>query len=147
MATLSPWQLGIWQFRIVLGTYAPNMFLIRFQTNEFWGKNYFHFKEIPLHAILTRNISSNFPPEFLSICEYNSWKKPACHRPFKNQHFVGVCTEKMLDRQYRENGVRNTYSNCYQIRAYVECSPHQSKKVLPYRPFHWAIDETLRIPE
>ena len=30
------------------------------------------FKEVPLLAILTRNISSNFSPEFLSICEYNS---------------------------------------------------------------------------
>ena len=31
-------------------------------------------KEVPLLVILTRNISSNFSPEFLSICEYNSWK-------------------------------------------------------------------------
>ena len=29
-------------------------------------------KEVPLFAILTRNISSNFPPDFLSICEHNS---------------------------------------------------------------------------
>ena len=29
-------------------------------------------KGVPLFAILTRNISSNFSPEFLSICEYNS---------------------------------------------------------------------------
>ena len=29
-------------------------------------------KEVPLFAILTRNISSNFSPEFLLICEYNS---------------------------------------------------------------------------
>ena len=31
-----------------------------------------HLKEVPLFAILTRNISSNFSPEFLSICEYKS---------------------------------------------------------------------------
>ena len=30
------------------------------------------FKEIPLLAILTRNVSSNFSPEFLLIFEYNS---------------------------------------------------------------------------
>ena len=44
---------------------------------------------------------------------------------------------------------------------YVECSPNQFKKlcslmlnalqinykIIPYRPFHQAIDETLRIPE
>ena len=28
--------------------------------------------------------------------------------------------------------------------AYVECSPNQSKKVIPYRPFHRAIDETFQ---
>ena len=31
-----------------------------------------NFKEVPLFAILTRNISSNFSLEFFSICEYNS---------------------------------------------------------------------------
>ena len=51
-----------------------------------------------------------------------------------------------MDRQYRENSARNTYSNYNQMRAYVECSPNQSKKI-PYRPFHRAIDETLRVPE
>ena len=45
----------------------------------------------------------------------------------KNRHFVRVCTEKMMDRQYRENGARNIYSNYNQMRAYVECSPNQSK--------------------
>ena len=52
-----------------------------------------------------------------------------------------------MDHQYRENGARNIYSNDNQMRAYVECSPNQSKKFIPYRPFHRAIDETLRIPE
>ena len=32
-----------------------------------------------------------------------------------------------MDRQYRENGARNIYSNHNQMRAYVECSPNQSK--------------------
>ena len=36
------------------------------------GNNARPVKEVPLLAILTRNISSNFPPEFLSIREYNS---------------------------------------------------------------------------
>ena len=31
------------------------------------------FKEVPLLAILTKTYT--FPPEFLSICEYNSGKK------------------------------------------------------------------------
>ena len=61
-----------------------------------------------------------FCPEFLSICEYNSWKKTACHRPLKNQHF---------DRKYMENDTRNIYSNYNRIRAYAECSPNQSKKL------------------
>ena len=34
-----------------------------------------------------------------------------------------------MDHQYRGNGVRNIYSNCNQMRAYVECSPNQSKKL------------------
>ena len=33
---------------------------------------YLSLKEVPLLAIFTRNIFSNFSPEFLSICEYNS---------------------------------------------------------------------------
>ena len=46
---------------------------------------------------------------------------------FENRHFVRVCTEKMMDYQYRENGARNIYSNYNQVRASVECSPNQSK--------------------
>ena len=42
---------------------------------------------------------------------------------------------------------RETYSNYKQMRAYVECSPNQPKKIIPYRPFHRAIDETLKIPK
>ena len=50
-----------------------------------------------------------------------------------------------MDRQYRENGARNIYPNYNQMRAYVERSPSQSKKL--YVIFHRAIDETLKIPE
>ena len=40
-----------------------------------------------------------------------------------------------MDYQYGENGARNTYSNYNQMRAYVECSPNQSKKyTLPIFP-------------
>ena len=72
-----------------------------------------------------------FPPEFLSICEYNSWKEAKCYRPLKNRHFVKVCTEKMMGCQYRENGARNIFSNCNHIRAYAERSPDQYKKLYP----------------
>ena len=84
-------------------------------------------KKIPLSAILTRNISSSFFQ--LSSCQYVSTihEKTACYRPFGNGHFVRVCREKMMDHQYRENGERNVYSNYSRIRAYVECSPDQSK--------------------
>ena len=51
-----------------------------------------------------------------------------------------------MDHQYRENGARNIYSNYNQMTAYVEYSPNQSK-IIPYLPFHRAIDETLKIPE
>ena len=33
-----------------------------------------------------------------------------------------------MDRHYRENGTRNIYSNYNQMKAYVDCSPNQSKK-------------------
>ena len=52
-----------------------------------------------------------------------------------------------MDHKYGENGERNIYSNYNQMRAYVECSPNQPKKIIPFRPFHRAIDETLKIPE
>ena len=29
----------------------------------------------------------------------------------KNEHFVSVCTEKMMDHQYWKSGTRNIYSN------------------------------------
>ena len=79
-----------------------------------------NIKEVLLLAILTRNISSNFSPQFLSICEYNSGKKLHVTDPLKNRHFVWTCTEKNMDRQYKENGMRNIYSNYNQMRAYVE---------------------------
>ena len=93
-----------------------------------------YFKEIPLLAILTRNIYSNFSPEFLSICEYNSGKKPAYYRPFKNEHFVRAGMEKMMDHQCKENGARNIYSNYNQMRACVECSPNQKNYTLSTFP-------------
>ena len=52
-----------------------------------------------------------------------------------------------MDHKYGENGARNTSSNYNQMRAYFKCSPNQSEKIIPYQPFHRAIDETLRIPE
>ena len=68
----------------------------------------------------------------LSSCQYVSTipeKKTACYRPLKNRHFVRVCMEKMIDHQHRENDAINIYSIYNQMRAYVECSPNQSKKL------------------
>ena len=83
-----------------------------------------YFKEVPLLATLTRNISSNFFPEVLSMCEY-SLKKPWMLPTFQNGHFIRVCTERMLDHQYGENGATNIYSNYNEMRASVERSPNQ----------------------
>ena len=63
-------------------------------------------------------------------------EKAARYRPLKNRHFVRVCAEKIMDHQYRVNGARNIYLNYNQMRAYVECSHNQSKKIIPYRPLH-----------
>ena len=81
-------------------------------------------KEVPLFAILTRNISSNFSPWVLVNMWIQFLKKPTCYR-----HFLGVCTEKMMDYQHTENGARNIYSNYNQTRASAECSPNQFKKL------------------
>ena len=35
-----------------------------------------------------------------------------------------------MDHQYRENGARNIYSNYNEMRAFVECSPNQSKNYI-----------------
>ena len=45
-------------------------------------------------------------------------------------------------RKWREKHIFN-YN---QMRAYVECSLNQPK-IIPYRPFHRATHETLKIPE
>ena len=71
-------------------------------------------KEVLSFASLTTNISSNFSPssyQFVSTIP----EKKACYRPFKNGHFVSVCTEIMMDHQYEESDAR----------TYVECSPNQ----------------------
>ena len=60
---------------------------------------------------------------------------------FENRHFVGVFTEKMM-----ENGARNTYSNYNQMRLMLNAL-QINQKIIPFLPFHRAIDETLRIPE
>ena len=36
--------------------------------------------------------------------------------------------ERMMDHQYGENGARNIYPDCNQMRADVECSPNQSRE-------------------
>ena len=116
-----------------------------FQSRSLTAKKF--IKEVSLVAILMKNIYSNSFP--LSSCQYVSAipEKTACYRPFKNGHFVRVCAEKTMDHQYKENGARNIYSIYNQIRAYVECSPNQSKNIIPYLPLHPAIDETLKILE
>ena len=57
--------------------------------------------------------------------------------------------EKCLygDNDGPSNGAKNIYSNYNQMRAYVNCSPNQSKQIMHNQPFHRAIDETLKSPE
>ena len=106
--------------------------------------NDFTIREAPLVAIFTRNMSSNFfPLSSLSIYEYNSWKKTACYRPFKNGHFVRVCKEKMMDHQAKWETYIKTV-----IRWELTLNTLQiNQKIISYRPFHRVIDETLKILE
>ena len=114
-----PSAFGIWR----TGTSTVHQFR--------WNcsKKNLQLKEVPLLAILTRNISSNFFPLVLVNMSVQFLKKNCMLPTFENRHFVRVCTEKTMDHQYRENGARNIYSNYNQMRAYVECSPNQSKKL------------------
>ena len=80
-------------------------------------------KEVPLVTILTKTCTQTSSPEFLSIYEYNSWKKLHVANLSKTKHLVRACTEKMMDHQYTENGARKVYSNNNQMKAYAECSP------------------------
>ena len=50
----------------------------------------------------------------LSFCQYVS--------TIPEKQLKRVCTERMMDHQYRENGARNIYSNYNQMGAYVKCS-------------------------
>ena len=86
-------------------------------------------KEVPYLLFWRETYPQTFSLEFLSIWSTIPEKKTACYRPLKNRHFVGVCTEKMTDHQYRENSARNIYSNYNQMRTYVECSSNQLKKL------------------
>ena len=54
-----------------------------------------------------------------------------CYRPFINENFERVCIEKVADRQYRENGMRDKHSNYSQRKASRECFPNESKDYIP----------------
>ena len=58
-------------------------------TFKAYGPNAFRFmrlKKVPYLLFWRETYPQTFPPEFLSICEYNSWRKTACYRPLKNWH-------------------------------------------------------------
>ena len=42
--------------------------------------------------------------------------------------------EKMMDHQYKENGMRNIYSNYNQMRACIECLQINKKIIAEYIP-------------
>ena len=101
---------------------------LRVEQNLVHLGRFLHFSQKVVRVTLRR-----FPKLFtMSSCQYESTipeKEVHVCRPFKNWHFVRICTERMTDHQYGENGARNIYSNYNQMRAYVECSPNQSKKL------------------
>ena len=86
-----------------------------------------------------------YPQTFpLSSCQHVSTipeKNP--HVNELNEHFVRVCTDKIIDHQYRENGARNIYLNYNKMLNALQIN----RKIISYRPFHPAIDKTLKIPE
>ena len=124
------------------GWFLQKMALKYCLKGRFLAKNI--FKEGSPYLLFWRETyPQTFPPGFLTICEYSSWEKTACYRPFKNWHLVRVCTEKTMDHQYRENVAINIYSNCV-IRWEVRFggSPNQSKKL-----YLIELSIILKIPE
>ena len=104
------WQTLYSHLRLILGRNPFKVIRMQQQLNSINAFPVSRIKEIPLLAILTRNNPQTFA---LSSCQYVRTvpEKNACYRPLRNRHFVRVCTEKMMDYQYRENGGRNIYSN------------------------------------
>ena len=47
-----------------------------------------------------------------------------------------------MGRQYRENGARSKYPSYNHMRAYVECSPNQSKKLYL---FDFSIEQSTKL--
>ena len=54
----------------------------------------------------------------------------------KNEHSVRLCTEKMINRHFGENGATNIYSNYNQMKASCECYSNQLKKIISNQQFH-----------
>ena len=104
------------------------------------------FKEVPLLAVLTRNIFSNIFPWVLVNMWVQFLKRTACYRPLKNRHFVGFCTEKMMDRQYRESDARKIYSNYNQMRAMLNALQINQRNYT-LSTFPSSNRRTLMIPE
>ena len=49
---------------------------------------------------------------------------------FQTWTFLRVCTEKMIDHQYRENDGRSINPNCSQIKAYCAVQVNEKKLYL-----------------
>ena len=65
----------------------------------------------------------------------------------KRTLFKGLYGENDRPSIYTENGARNIYSSYNQMRGelMLKLSIRINKKVIAYRSFHQAIDETLKI--
>ena len=57
---------------------------------------------------------------------------------FEKGHFIRVCTERMMDYQYGENGARNIYSNYNQMRAYMLNALQINQKNYALSTFPWS---------
>ena len=85
-------------------------------------------------------------PEFLSICEYNSWKNCMLPTFLKWTFYKGLYGENdgpSIWGQRREKHVfklKSDESLCWMLSKSI-------KKIIPYLPFDRAMDETLKILE
>ena len=68
---------------------------------------------------------------------------PAFEKWTFNKHLY----ERMIDLQYGENGTRNIHSNYDYDESLCQMFSISIKIIMPYQPFHRAIDETLKSPE
>ena len=109
-------------------------------------------RRFPYFLIWRETYPKTFSPEFLSICEYNS---PPPQKKKTNLHVTDLWKTGILYRFVRREWwtinmgktAKETYIQTIIICEFLLNALQINQKIIPFRPFHRAIDETLKIAE